>query len=45
MATTNEEEPKLKHWIGILLVILITLGIGAIILGIGAIAPSLLALL
>ena len=31
MATTTAEEPGLKHWLGVLLVILVTAGIGAII--------------
>ena len=31
MATTTAEEPELKHWLGILLVILLTASIGAII--------------
>lgn len=31
MATTTAEEPELKHWLGILLVILITAGVGALI--------------
>lgn len=31
MATTAAEEPGLKHWLGVLLVILVTAGIGAII--------------
>lgn len=31
MATTTAEEPELKHWLGILLVILVTAGIGSII--------------
>lgn len=38
MATTNADEPGLKHWLGVLLVILVTAGIGAII-------PTLLYLL
>lgn len=36
--TTGAEEPELKHWVGILLVILITAAVGAII-------PALLYLL
>ena len=31
MATTTSEEPELKHWLGILLVIILTAGIGALI--------------
>lgn len=31
MATTAEEDPELKHWLGILLVILVTAGIGGLI--------------
>lgn len=31
MATTTADEPGLKHWLGVLLVILVTAGIGAII--------------
>jgi hypothetical protein len=31
MATKTADEPELKHWLGILLVILITAGIGALI--------------
>jgi len=38
MATSTAEEPELKHWLGVLLVILVTAAIGAII-------PTLLYLL
>lgn len=31
MGTTTADEPGLKHWLGVLLVILVTAGIGAII--------------
>ena len=31
MATTRAEDPGLKHWLGVLLVILVTAAIGAII--------------
>ena len=31
MATTTSEEPELKHWLGILLVIILTAVIGALI--------------
>ena len=31
MATTTAEDPELKHWLGILLVILITAAVGALI--------------
>ena len=31
MATTTAGEPELKHWLGILLVILLTAGVGALI--------------
>lgn len=31
MATTTGDEPGRKHWLGVLLAILVTIGIGAII--------------
>lgn len=31
MATTTAEEPGLKHWLGVLLVILVTAGVAAVI--------------
>lgn len=34
MATTTAGEPELKHWLGVLLAILVTAAVGAIIPGI-----------
>lgn len=31
MATTTADEPELRHWLGVLLAILVTAGVGMII--------------